>query len=88
MMKSPGFVPPRVTLEILSVAVGLTLVSVTVKLGLVRPTCSEPIPNPVGVNFTSVPTPVRVIRVGLLPSESVTVSVPGLVPVALGVKSM
>src|ERR1044071_6437075 len=60
-------------------------VSVAFKLPVV-PTVTVPRLKLVADNFNARPTPVKVIVEGLLGSESVIASVPGRVPVVLGVK--
>ena len=84
-LKSPGFVPPRVTPVMLKAAVP-TLVKVTVLAALVTPTLVRGKATLAADNVTCVPTPVRLMVCGLPPPLSVMVTLPERVPTTVGVK--
>jgi hypothetical protein len=87
MLKSPGSVPPRVIPVILSDTVVLALVTVKLRVGLTWPRGEFPKPNPSRFKLTAVAVALRITLLGLLTSESVTMSLATFEPAVVGVKS-
>ena len=85
-LKSPAFVPPIVTLEIVSV-VASTFLIVTFLLALVAPTFAVKVSDD-GLRVTGkVPVPLSVTLCGLLVASSTIVKVAALAPDAAGAKA-
>ena len=90
ILKSPGFAPVSVMLEIFSATVVLVSVRVEVLAALVEPTVTEPKLSDAGMSVAVasavVPVPVRLTVCEPALVLSLTVSVAERAPVAVGVK--